>query len=125
MRNFIGLLKSITPSTELLRTDMKKQRFDFSKKAHSTGGRISLILALVSFALFGAAAAISWIKVGEAGSFVGGFGVTGLLLALYGFIVGMRSFKEKNVSPVLSVAGSIGCGIMTIVFLTLFLVGLK
>ena len=51
--------------------------------------------------------------------------VCAVLLAAFGFVIGMRSFQEKGVSPLLSIIGSIGCGVVVVGWLTLYLAGIR
>ena len=100
---------------------MKNQRYQFIKKKHAKGGRESVILAAVSLALFLICVIISYVMGGRAGIYVGGLSVIAMLLAAFGFVIGMRSFQEKGVSPLLSIIGSIGCGVVVVGWLTLYL----
>lgn len=102
--------------------DRKKYRF--IETLPSKGGLAAMRLAAVSFVLFVIDVAISFAQKGQAGSYIGGIAVTAMLLSIYGFYVGMKSFSEKGVSPRTSVVGSIGCGIMAILWLLLFLTGI-
>ena len=54
----------------------------------------------------------------------GALSFSGMLLSLYGFYVGMRSFEEKEVSPTWSVIGAIASGVVAVGYLTLFLTGI-
>ena len=47
------------------------------------------------------------------------------LLSGYGFYVGMKSFKEEQVSHRMSVLGSITSGGMLVAWLALFLIGVR
>ena len=95
------------------------RKYRFVGKDYSEGGRASVIMAAISFALFLVDAIISFAAEGNAGSIVG------LLLSVYGFYVGMRSFADKDVSQRMSVIGSISCGVIMIGWLTLLLRGLR
>lgn len=103
----------------------KEQKYKFTKPEQSKGGKFSSIMALVSAGIFAVAVVISWAYSGKAGSSVGGLAFIAMLLSVYGFIVGMKSFSEKDVSPVLSVVGSIACGVIMVCWLTLFLTGVR
>ena len=104
---------------------MSGQKYKFVKKEQSKGGRDATIMAGIAGALFLASIAIAYFMEGHAGTFVGGFSIVASLTAIYGFIVGMRSFGEKDVSYVLTVVGSIGCGVIMVAYLTLFLAGIR
>ena len=104
---------------------MSGQRYKFVKKEQSKGGRDATIMAGIAAALFLVSIAIAYFMEGQAGVFVGGFSLVAALISVYGFIVGMRSFGEKDVSYLLTVVGSIGCGIIMVAYLTLFLAGIR
>ena len=104
---------------------MKDQRFQFIKKKHSKGGIEALVLGTVSFGLLLAAIIVSWVKAGQAGILVGGLGITGALLSIFGFAVGMKSFHEKETSSFFSVTGSMVCGILFVIWLTMFVSGIR
>ncbi len=101
-----------------------EKKYHFRENVQSEGGRISTILAVLSFLLFIAAAAVSYVSKGNAGSFAGCMAFAGAAISIYGFRQGMKSFAEKNVSNRLSIIGSISCGIIMIGWLTIFLTGL-
>ena len=101
-----------------------EKKYHFRESVQSEGGRISTILAVLSFLLFIAAAAVSYVSKGNAGSFAGCMACAGAAISIYGFRQGMKSFAEKNVSNRLSIIGSISCGIIMIGWLTIFLTGL-
>jgi len=101
-----------------------RKRYRFTDAVQSVDGRRAVILAVLSAVLFAAAVFISFLQKGAGGAAVGCIGVTAILLAGYGFRLGVRSFREKDVSPVLSVAGSILSGIMLLLWLTMFLRGI-
>ena len=104
---------------------MKDQKYKFSKKAHSKGGRDATIMAVIAALLFAASILLSYFMDGKAGSYVGGLALVTALTSVYGFAIGMNSFKEKEVSPALSIVGSISCGIIMVAHLTLFLAGIR
>ena len=101
-----------------------EKKYHFRENVQSEGGRVSTILAVLSFLLFIVAAAVSYSSQGKAGSFTGCIAFAGAAISIYGFRQGMKSFGEKNVSNRLSVIGSISSGIIMIGWLTLFLTGL-
>ena len=101
-----------------------EKKYHFRENVQSEGGRISTILAVLSFLLFIAAAAVSYVSKGNAGSFAGCMAFAGAAISIYGFRQGMKSFAEKNVSNRLSIIGSISFGIIMIGWLTIFLTGL-
>lgn len=104
---------------------MKNQRYKFIEKQHSKGGLESVILAAVSLAIFIITVLISYGLGGNAGIYVGGLAIVAALLAVFGFVIGMKSFREKGVSPMFSIIGSIGCGVVMVGWLTLYLAGVR
>ena len=103
----------------------KKNRYQFIKKEHPVGGKIACLLAVISVALMIAVFFVSYRMQADAGSLAGGLGLISMGLAIYGFIVGMRSFSEKKVSPLFPAIGSISCGVLMVAWLTIFLMGIS
>ncbi|MBQ6386727.1 MAG: hypothetical protein IJJ38_11245 [Lachnospiraceae bacterium] len=101
-----------------------KRRYSFIEKKESKDGLLSTKLALVSLALFIVDVAVSFISGGSAGSFTGAAALTAMLLSVYGFYTGMRSFGEKDVSLLWPVIGSISSGALMLGWFALFLTGL-
>ncbi len=102
----------------------KTKRYTFIKPARSADGVASVVMAVISGLLMAVAVFISFRNSGNADAWVGGIGVTAILIALYGFRLGITSFREKNVTTGPSIVGSILCGLLAIGWLTLFLLGL-
>ncbi len=102
-----------------------KRRYVFAEQNASKGGKFSIRLAVLSGAAFLACVIISFASGGKAGPFVGGIALAATLLSVYGFYVGMKSFGEQNVSPALSVIGSIASGVIMVGWITLFMTGLR
>ena len=82
-------------------------------------------MAALSALLLIACLIVSFAMRGNAGVWVGGLGLIAILVSVYGFSVGMRSFREKRVSYSFSTFGSIACGIMSVAWLILFLAGVN
>ena len=68
---------------------------------------------------------VSFAFRGNGGIFLGAAGLFSFLLSGYGFYVGMKSFKEEQVSHRMSVLGSITSGGMLVAWLALFLIGVR
>ncbi|HUM84117.1 MAG TPA: DUF6142 family protein [Lachnospiraceae bacterium] len=102
-----------------------EKKYKFAQKVHSKGGKLSSLLALASALLFFLDAVISFANGGKAGPFIGGIAIMAMLLSIYGFYVGMKSFAETGVSPLFSIVGSIACGVIMVGWLTLFLTGVR
>ena len=101
-----------------------KRRYSFIEVKRSKGGVRSARIALAALACFAVCVAVSFAMKGSAGPYIGALSFSGMLLSLYGFYVGMRSFEEKEVSPTWSVIGAIASGVVAVGYLTLFLTGI-
>ncbi len=84
-----------------------------------------MILAAVSLGILLLCVGLSFAKAPLAGTLSGGLALTGLLLAAYSFIAGLRSFREKDTVPTLSVIGSIAGGIMAVAYFVILVSGLR
>ena len=99
----------------------KKYNYNFVRKP-SEGGKEALYMAGASVFLFLLASVVSFAFRGNGGIFLGAAGLFSFLLSGYGFYVGMKSFKEEQVSHRMSVLGSITSGGMLVAWLALFLI---
>lgn len=100
----------------------KKYNYNFIRKK-SEGGGAAVRLATVSGGLFIIDAVISFAFGGKAGVYVGAVALFAMLTAVYGFYLGLRSFRETKVSHRQSVIGSVSCGVLAVLWLSLFLIG--
>ncbi|MGI6070294.1 MAG: DUF6142 family protein [Blautia sp.] len=101
----------------------KRYRYSFAKLKPSPNAVLSVILAGASAALFFVSVLVSFLTKQGAAGIIGGICIFAMLIAVYGFIQGLRSFSEKKCSHTLSTAGAIANGIIMIGWLGLFLVG--
>lgn len=101
----------------------KKFRYSFTRKKEAEGGFSALVFASVSVIVFLAAVICSFYFGGNAGNWLGAFGITGVLLNICGFFIGIESFQEKGKSYWYSVIGSMANGIFFVGWLALFLIG--
>ena len=72
------------------------KRYKFAERSHARGGKWALGLGVASLALLAIVSVISAFTRGGAGIYVGVVGITAMLLSIYGFYVGMRSFREPD-----------------------------
>lgn len=100
----------------------KKYNYNFIRK-NSEGGGTAVRLAAVSGGIFILDAVISFIFGGKAGVYVGAAALFAMMTAVYGFYLGLRSFGEEKVSHRKSVIGSVACGSLAVLWLSLFLIG--
>lgn len=103
----------------------KRYRYAFARQKEAEDGVFSAILAGVSLSLFFIAVLVSCIfrGAGVSGPVIGGLSICGILLAIYGFIQGLRSFSAKARSHTFSTVGSIANGVIMIGWLGLYLTG--
>ena len=102
----------------------KRQKYKFAKKEYAQKGILSTILAGVTLVLFVIAAFLSFCFRGAAGVFVGGIALMAMLLSVYGFYMGMSGFSEKKCSHVFCISGAIANGVLMVIWLALFLIGI-
>lgn len=103
---------------------MKKYRYSFAPDKNAEGGGASTLMAAISLGLLIACVLISFFMKGKGGNYIGAVGLFALLLSSYGFYLGMKSFSEKKVNHKYSIIGSLGCGILAVCWLGLFLSGI-
>ena len=101
----------------------KKMMYSFEEKKNSVNGIISTIMGVISIVLLLAAVYSSYYMRGHAGIYAGAMGLSGILFSCAGFILGIVSFKEKNIKYKYPKIGSIMCGIVFAVWLTILLTG--
>ncbi|MFR8172804.1 MAG: DUF6142 family protein [Marvinbryantia sp.] len=101
----------------------KKMMYSFTEKKNSVNGIISTIMGSISLVFLLAMIYASYYMRGDAGIYAGAFGVSGLMFALAGFIVGVSSFSEKNIKYKYPKIGSVLSGIVFVLWLALYLIG--
>ena len=103
----------------------KRYRYRLPMEEEAIGGMASIVMAGFSGAFLLASVLISFVNGGEAGVYLGAFGLAGMLLALVGFITGLVSFREKKKNHRYSTAGSLVSGLLAVFWLALFLIGVS
>lgn len=99
-------------------------RYKFAKKEYAQKGILSSILAGATMALFIISCFLSFCFRGAAGVFLGGIALTAMLLSVYGFYMGLSGFSEKDCSHAFCISGAIANGVMMVIWLALFLIGI-
>ena len=102
-----------------------RKKYSFSAQTEAKGGRTSFGLAIASFVLFASMSMVSFAAGGNGDIAIGAAGFLGITLAAYGLILGVRGLAVRNARHTFSLLGSIGCAVMALVWLTLFLLGVK
>lgn len=101
----------------------KRYRYSFAKKKEAGKGKLSVGLSGTSVVLFLAAVLAAFWLDGQYGFFVGGICLFAMLLSVYGFIMGLVSFSEENRLHRTSIIGSISNGVIMVIWLAFFLMG--
>lgn len=102
----------------------KRYKYAFTRKKHTKGGRTSSILALASFLLFAGSAICSMLMGGKGGLYLGAAGLIAMGFSIYGFILGLKSFSEENRNVLYSKIGAVANGLLTVIWITMFLIGI-
>lgn len=102
----------------------KRYRYAFAKKREAQQGKLSAVLAAVSLVLFVTAVLLAFLQ-GQYGYIVGGISLCAMLLSVYGFAMGLKSFSEENRTHKAGMIGSIANGIIMIGWLGIFLMGIS
>lgn len=102
----------------------KRYNYSFVNKKTGIRQKRPLFLALLSFLLFAVSLIISVIFGGKGGTIIGAFGLVGILLALWGFAVSIRLLM-KRMNGRIVFAGAVSCAVMFIVWLAMFLLGVR
>ena len=101
----------------------KRYRYAFTRRKEAVGGKWSCIMAVLSLLLLPAAVIYHFVSGGKRGYVTGGMCLLAALFCVYGFFLGLGSFKEKNTGHMASIVGSIANGIISVVWLGIFLSG--
>lgn len=103
----------------------KRYKYAFAKRRHSQKGIVSSIFAGISFGLFCISALCSLAFHGNGGMYLGALGLAAIGLSVYGFILGLKSFSERNRDPLFCKIGATTNGFLMIIWLALFLAGIS
>lgn len=103
----------------------KRYRYAFAKKKEAQKGKLSTGLAVGSLLLFAAAVEIAFLTGGTVGYIVGGLSLFAMLLSVYGFAMGLRSFSEEDRAHRTSMIGSIANGVIMVGWIGMFLLGIS
>ena len=101
----------------------KKMMYSFEEKKDPADGIVSTIMGIISLVLLIAAVYSSYYMRGNAGIYAGVMGISGILFAFVGFIIGVKSLSGKNIRCKYPKIGSIMCGIVFVVWLWVVLGG--
>ena len=99
----------------------------YTYKVHPRAGRkgvVSVVLSGITIILFLGLLTACTVLKGQAGLWAGAVGFSGMMAALAGVIIGLRSFRDRQPSYGFSKTGTIINGIMVAVWFILFCRGL-
>ncbi len=100
------------------------KRYKFSDKSPTLGGTISTIMGVVALLTFVWGVFIAFRARGNAGAEVATYALVASVMSLVGLIIGLISFKEDDKFYLLSKIGSLLCGILLVVMIAIFLMGM-
>lgn len=101
----------------------KKYSYKLERRTGRRGLMSTALAGASIILLLGLLTACAALK-GSAGPWVGAMGFSGMLVALAGVVIGLRSFRDRQRSYGFSKAGTIISGIMFAVWFILFCRGL-
>ena len=102
----------------------KKTKLKFQGRHHSKRGMISMLLALLVLAGFIMTSVMSGMAQGAAGITVGYIGIACLVVSVVGFVLGIRSLRERDILLFQPVFGMVVNAIMMLVHVVLYLIGM-
>lgn len=103
----------------------RRYKYDFTKQNHSVRGRISVLFGGISLGLLAVSSVCSLLLHGKGGIYLGAMGLLAMGLSMYGFVLGLKSFSEKNRNLFWCKIGAVGNGILMVAWLSLFLIGIS
>lgn len=106
---------------------MKKgeDTYSFLEPGDMPRANASIIFSGISLAILLISILIASIMEGQGGMVLGAAGLAGALFALYAFIIGMLALARRESRYRLCVAAAIISGLMMIIWLTVFLNGVR
>lgn len=102
----------------------RKSKLKFKGRKHSKKGIAAMVLALSALAGFLAASVISAFEKGQAGIAVGYMGLGCFVIAVVGFVLGIKSLREPDIiyfQPVFGVAVN---ALLIVALVSLYLTGI-
>ncbi|MDO5337077.1 MAG: hypothetical protein Q4E89_06405 [Eubacteriales bacterium] len=102
----------------------KRYRYAFAKRREEPRGKLCLGLFIVSVVLLLAAVIVSFALNGNGGVVCGGLCLFSMMLSVYGFFQGLKSFSNEKYSHTYSVIGSIANGILMVLWVGIYLAGI-
>ncbi len=106
---------------------MKKEEgtYSFLEPGDMPRANASLVFSGLSLAILLILILVAFILEGKGGLVLGAVGLVGALFALYAFIIGMIALARRESRYRLCVTATITSGLMMIIWLTVFLNGIR
>ena len=102
----------------------KKEVYKFSGRNHSIRGLISVIIGGITLLALIILSVISSLSGGNGGLILGIIGMVLFIMSIAGFILGIKSCREKEIFYTAPVVGMVLNGFLFIVFFALYMVGI-
>lgn len=109
---------------KIIRWKKRREMIQFSGRRHTRLGIMSTIIGVLVVLGFITISIISSSDNGEGSLIIGIIGLLLLAIAVFGFVISYKAFKEKDIFYSLPIIGSILNGIMIIVLLVLYILGI-
>lgn len=85
----------------------KRQVYSFVEKKHSANGIASAVLSIGSVLVLIGSLAVSFFLKGQAASWIGAMGFTGIVMAICGMMYGFAGFKDESKTYICCKIGTI------------------
>lgn len=102
----------------------KKDSFRFTGRKHSKKGITSCIIGIFTVVLLIVLAAISGSMEGQGTQTLGAVAIIGFFLSIIGFISAISSIKQRDIYMAAPITGIVSNGIMFIIYMSLYIIGL-
>ncbi len=100
------------------------EKYTFLEKEDIPRARASLLFTLASLVILLVSLVAAYFLEGKAGIVLGAAGLAGALMAVYAFVIALIALARRESKFQFCVTAAICSGLMTIVWLTVFLNGL-
>lgn len=101
----------------------KQKRIRFSDKTHPTRGIVSVGLGILSLIVLVVLCFVSGSAKGNAGIGIGFAGIWALGMSVVGFVLALRCSREEDIYMVTPAVGAVMNGVLTLIFMMLFIKG--
>jgi dolichyl-phosphate-mannose--protein O-mannosyl transferase len=102
---------------------MAKNRYTFIKKT-APAAKESILFSAISLGLFVLDIILSCVTKGG-GAVLGAIGLFAMLVAMYGFYLGVKAISDRGTNHLVTAFGTIFAGVMSIGWIGIFLLGMQ